>query len=66
MGSEFNSTRRTVTYNEAFEAELIEAYPAATSVPEAIVMAAQEGVWWRTVGYDLDARVREIVCDELG
>lgn len=61
-----DTVHRTVSYSEEFETELIDTYPAATSIPQALVMAAQDGVYWRaTIGHDFEPLVREIVRDEL-
>ncbi len=54
-----DTTKHTVTANEQFVDELCECYPAATSVPQAFVMAAQDGVTFRqSFNSDLEHYIR--------
>lgn len=65
------SERRTISYNSQFEEILSDTYPAATSISQAFVMAAQDGALYRSLesNGDIDETVRtvirEIVTDEL-
>lgn len=60
------STRHTVTSTDTFDDELLEYYPSATSVANAIVLAASQGVAFRKLAEtDPEEWVREIVRDEL-
>lgn len=66
-----NSKNRTVSYGEELEALLQHAYPGAKSIPEAIIWAAQDGVYYRlsaceqTPDDHVRAVIREIVREEL-
>ena len=60
------TTKTTVRVNEQFADELREMYPAATSVPKALLAAAQDGVdFRRAVGGDLEAQIHDIVDERL-
>jgi|GEM_PF-1907662 len=68
--SDCDTTRHTVTVDEQFADQLLARYPAATSVPQALLMAAQDGVAFKqSFGSDLktyvDATARESARDEL-
>ena len=64
--SDDETSRRQVTIPCELEEELLEAYPAARTVPDAIVMAAQDGAHIRSAyGSCFEDRVRDIVRDEL-
>ncbi len=58
--------RHTVTVSEQFVVELCEHYPAATSVSQAIAMAAQDGLTFRqSVNSDLERYIRMTVQEAL-
>lgn len=61
-----NPSRHNVTTTEQFADELLDLYPAANSVPAALLMAAQEGFYHRQVlEQDFETYVRQLVRDEL-
>ena len=61
-----STNRRNISIPEHLEEEIIEAYPAANSPAQAIVLAAQDGLQVRqSYGNCFEERVREIVRDEL-
>ncbi len=56
--------RHTVTVSKQFAADVCEHYPAATSVAQALAMAAQDGVTFRqAVNTDLKSYVRKTARD---
>lgn len=60
------TTKTTVRVNEQFAERLFSMYPAATTLPQALLCAAQDGTDFREViGDDLETFVRELVDDEL-
>lgn len=64
--SDNESTRHTVTSTDEFDAELLEHYPAATSISSAFVLAASQGLAFRKLTEtDPEGWVRDIVHDEL-
>lgn len=61
------TARHTVTSNEQFVDSLMATYPAANSVSQAWLMAAQDGLrFQQALENDLESYVRETVRDELG
>lgn len=62
--------RHTVTVSKQFAADVCEHYPAATSVAQALAMAAQDGVTFRE-SFNSDLKryirmtVRETTIEEL-
>lgn len=60
------TARHTVSTNEQFVEELMTTYPAANTVPQAILPAAQDGLDYKqAIGTDLESYVRKTVRDEL-
>jgi len=60
------TTKTTVRLNEQFADEIRDRYPAATSLPQALLAAAQDGVDFRSaIEGDLESLVRDTVADEL-
>lgn len=62
--SDNQTSSHTVTIDKQFAEQLCEQYPAATSVPQAIVMAAQDGVAFKqSFDSDLETYVSELARD---
>lgn len=60
------TTKTTVRVTDEFEDDLLERYPSATSLPQALLAAAQDGVDFRqAIEGDLEGFVRNTVSDEL-
>lgn len=60
------TVRHTVSTTAQFDEKLMAAYPSASSVSQAICMAADDGLTLRNaLDDDLEAFVREVVRDEL-
>lgn len=65
MGDE-TTTKTTVRVNEQFEDVLKSTYPSATSLPQALLAAAQDGVDFRqAIEGDLEGFVRAVASDEV-
>lgn len=61
-----STTKTTVRVDEQFAEELDSLYPAANSLPQALLHAAQDGVDFRqAISGDPEAFVREVATDEV-
>lgn len=65
MGED-STTKTTVRIDEEYAEKLEAQYPSATSLPQALLAASQDGVDFRSaIENDLETFVRELVRDEL-
>lgn len=58
--------KTTVSSNKLFFEELMDTYPAANSLSQAVLMAAQDGLrFQKAVENDLQTYIRETVTDQV-
>ncbi len=59
-------SRHTISINQQFAEQLLATYPAANTVPQAITLAADDGVKYKqAIEGDLECYVRALARDEV-